>query len=204
MAHPELVLCFENDDVRRILPHDGFTAGVEASVALLGCRPWFIERDYAEDCAQFRQVIPYVVLTYDGSVAVYRRARLQGDERLQDQLSIGFGGHIEIIDAGIGENGELDVLSTLRSATRRELREELQMVRPSEVHRIGAIMTDREPVSRVHLGIVERRELITRDAYPRERAIADLKWVPIPELDTASLEGWSRLVGEWMKEQANG
>lgn len=127
---------------------------------------YFIPRVDCEDSPNFLQLLPYVVLmTHDGRIVGYNRAsKGNGEARLAGNFSIGFGGHVEILDTtyalGVGITDWLD------SAIPRELDEEIYLkgtwgasqctippaVFPCEFQ--GIICSDDSPVDSVHLGLV--------------------------------------------------
>src|SRR6267142_7199164 len=108
----EVVLCFESDAVRDVVPSQGFNA-CPTFDWLEQLLPWLAPRESVEQWSAFRQLIPYVVLANSETVCVYRRSRAGGERRLHDRLSIGFGGHIGLEDVVLVD-GKIDVAATAR------------------------------------------------------------------------------------------
>ncbi|MBR2002821.1 MAG: phosphoesterase [Thermoguttaceae bacterium] len=74
----------------------------------------FTRRGDAERNPEFKQLIPYIIFVCEDSatgrpsVFAYRRGDGQGETRLRSKWSVGVGGHINDVDAGVGTsaNGE--------------------------------------------------------------------------------------------------
>src|SRR3972149_6426034 len=60
--------------------------------------PRFMVRSEAETNADFKQLIPYVIMSCDGKVLSYVRGRRAGETRLVGCRSIGIGGRINPTD----------------------------------------------------------------------------------------------------------
>lgn len=85
---------------------------------------------------QHRHLIPYTVVTHNGKIALYSRTPKGTESQLHGKYSIGFGGHIDLVDvAYFGDTGiygdveykadSIDLASTVEESMLRELREEL-------------------------------------------------------------------------------
>ena len=80
----------------------------------------------------YRQVLPYTafvlgdMMGLDTRVAVYRRGGNVGEARLSGNVSIGYGGHIDLDDI-VSKNSVLDFLETIKQSTARELGEEVKV-----------------------------------------------------------------------------
>ena len=100
---------------------------------------FFVDRyDEAEGNPDYIQVIPYVAVRYKDKILVGERS--SSEERLNDYLTIGFGGHM----------GKED--STLESCAIREMQEELGLIiKRKNLEYCGALYTDITPVSAEHL-----------------------------------------------------
>lgn len=97
------------------------------------------QRAFLEKNPAYRQVLPYKVITQrvDGErrLLAYRRLRQGGEQRLYGLTSIGFGGHADLEDVvtypGVGGSdacSTIDLESTLRGSSRRELGEEVHFI----------------------------------------------------------------------------
>ena len=110
-------------------------------------RGFFLERERAERDADFKQIIPYSVVTTTNRVFAFRRLEGQAETRLRRKSSIGIGGHIEPSDAGA---------EPVRVGCLRELGEELAIEGPLDPEPVGVLNDERNEVGAVHFGVVHR------------------------------------------------
>jgi len=154
---------------------------------------FFIPRASAEQDRTHRQIIPYALVRYGGRYFLMRRTKGGGEARLHDLYTLGVGGHINPED--VGDNPVLDGL-------RRELLEEVG-VRQYTARPVGFIVMADSPVSMVHAGIVF---VVDSEDEPRVMEVEKLegRLVPFDEIQTVyqGLEGWSRLVYDWLTKQS--
>jgi predicted NUDIX family phosphoesterase len=116
---------------------------------------FFIEREYAERTPSLKQVIPYGVVTCGERVLLVKRLKQGGESRLHDKLSIGIGGHINPVDAGCAANREEALEDLFRTATVRELEEELSIDGTFTARAVGLLNDDSNSVGAVHVGLVQ-------------------------------------------------
>lgn len=117
----------------------------------------------------YRQLLPYIVFykeTSDGlKFGLYRRTKKVGEERLGGNLSVGWGGHVELLDVGcdpdVTTGDATSVLSlggTIETALNRELHEEVEVIDHQGMLHVVAtdilIADDSNSVGRVHLGLL--------------------------------------------------
>lgn len=110
-----------------------------------------LERSIAEVDFGFRQVIPYVTIgcpAVDGGTYLLAYERLKGgnENRLHNQFSLGFGGHVKWQE---GETPASMVFRTVSEELYEELGLEIVPVRLSLLSEISADLTE---VDRVHSG----------------------------------------------------
>jgi predicted NUDIX family phosphoesterase len=114
---------------------------------------------------KWKQLIPYVVITRFGRVALYRRGKGQGEARLHSKCSIGFGGHINPCDTVGSLIGTLRLPGLPRNVPyrvglSRELSEELQSASWNTACRtLGLIYDGTTDVGRVHLGVAHHLDI---------------------------------------------
>jgi len=122
-------------------------------------------RSEMETDPSFKQIIPYVVLHYQGQVFHYTRGKRATESRLQSLRSIGVGGHISADDSNLFD-------SPYREAMFREVAEEVCLETKYTEHCVGLINDDQTPVGQVHLGVVHLFD-VERPAVRRGAELVD-------------------------------
>lgn len=151
----------------------------------------FIDRELAENSPEFKQLIPYAIMEFNGKYLCYTRGGSGGEARLHDRMSLGIGGHINPIDGS--QNAGLD---TYLAGVERELSEEIDIQTSYTQKVVALINDDSNPVGSVHLGVVHRFNLSSDQVFSKEDAIAQLQFLSLEELHTIyfdRLETWSQL-----------
>ncbi len=164
--------------------------------ACIAERGFFVERDRAEVEPEWKQVIPYLVVTSPEGVLLLKRTKGGGDARLHDKLSIGVGGHLNPVDA---EGEKLGARAGLVArGARRELHEELGLEVDRAPAVLGLINDDANPVGAVHVGLVG---VVRLDRAPTiaETDVIEGRSAPVEELqrmrrDGSNFETWSALL----------
>jgi len=159
----------------------------------------WIPRNIAEKSPEYKQVIPYCVITCANKTFSYRRNKKGNESRLHNMKSIGIGGHIE--------QSDLDNVDDLyNSAMWREIDEEIALnkglVKSNKI--IGIINDDSDDVGKVHFGIVHNLKMKTTDCMGLlENKLSDGGWEFTGYLknDIDQWENWSVFViNELMSE----
>ena len=161
----------------------------------------FMPREKAETDPSHKQLIPYVIMSYDGKFLNYVRGKRAGETRLVGNRSIGIGGHINPVDENLFNTELLDIY---RTAVEREVSEEVD-VEAKHTDRIVALLNDdSNEVGQVHLGIVHFWTLDSAKVNKREQMITQMSFASIEELreDKDSLETWSSLCLSHLDEMA--
>lgn len=151
-------------------------------------------RGDAEENPEWKQPITYAIIKRGESVFCYKRLKAGGEKRLHEQLSIGVGGHMNII-------GKMTRWEDLLMANMyKELGEELDI--HSNIHPepkiVGIINDDHNEVGTVHIGLLAILEL-PEDAEVTVRETDKLEgyWIRIRDLNKSplfeSLESWSKI-----------
>jgi predicted NUDIX family phosphoesterase len=153
---------------------------------------FFLPRSRAEQDPAFKQIIPYVVFTYDDMILRYVRGAKSGEKRLVAKASIGIGGHINDADESLFSFDK----EAYRAAVHREIQEELKFEGRYEDRVAALINDDSNDVGRVHLGVVHVVGLRNAAVRPGEKAIGDLRFLSPGELrkQRDKLETWSQIV----------
>jgi predicted NUDIX family phosphoesterase len=150
----------------------------------------------AEDHWGFKQIIPYLVLKYEGLYFNFARTKTGGETRLFDKRSMGVGGHINDTDL---QTDHPD-LTTYMTGLRRELSEEVNIhsETPPYFELTGILNDDESPLGRVHFGVVYTVHIDTDNVELLEDSAADPRFSTKEELmrDLSSYETWGKAVIE--------
>ncbi len=189
----ENVLVFPRSLFEQLGVFQGFSADVDRYLpAILDKKNnSFQPRAQAEINPDFKQIIPYVVVTDGKSVLHYVRGKKAGEQRLASKGSIGIGGHINDKDHSLFTVG----LQAFQEAVKREVCEELAVQGAFDAKPVGLINDDSTEVGRVHFGIVHLLFRTPDKVRKNEQVITQVEFVPIEELKTRreQMESWSQL-----------
>lgn len=151
----------------------------------------FMPRAKAETDPQFKQVIPYVIITDGKSILHYVRGKKGGEQRLVAKGSLGIGGHINDEDHTLFAFG----LQAFQDAVKREVCEELSILGEFNAHPVGLINDDSTEVGSVHFGVVHVLRCQPEQVKKNEQVITQMEFVRIEELKAKrdQMETWSQL-----------
>src|SRR5665213_199420 len=153
----------------------------------------FMSRALAETNPDFKQIIPYVVITDGKSVLHYVRGKKAGEQRLVAKGSVGIGGHINDEDDSLFAFGVS--LQAFQDAVKREVYEELSIEGNFNARPIGLINDDSTEVGRVHFGVVHVLFCKPERVKKNEQVITQVEFIPIEALKAKreQMETWSQL-----------
>jgi predicted NUDIX family phosphoesterase len=161
-----------------------------------------------EEDEGWKQLVAYVLLRRDDRVALFRRTG--GEGRLAGKLTVGLGGHVELRDVWPVDIGEPDLRWAIGRAAWREIQEEIRLPDrraewPSEWRQVGLVNDDRDPVGRVHLGVVwscwvDREEVIVKDPGLEFQGWANALTL-FRARDAGEMESWSALISVGLLER---
>ena len=151
----------------------------------------FMPRAKAETDPQFKQVIPYVLITDDESILHYVRGKKAGEQRLAAKGSLGIGGHINDEDHTLFAFG----MQAFQDAVKREVCEELSIQGGFNARPVGLINDDSTEVGRVHFGVIHVLRCKPEQVKKNEQVITQVEFVRIEELKAKreQMETWSQL-----------
>jgi len=151
----------------------------------------FLSRAQAETDPNFKQIIPYVVVTDGTRILHYVRGKKAGEQRLVAKGSIGIGGHINDEDHTLFAAGS----QAFQDAVKREVCEELAIQGSFDAKPVGLINDDSTEVGRVHFGIVHVLFRTPEQVKKNEQVITQIEFVPIAQLKARreQMESWSQL-----------
>jgi predicted NUDIX family phosphoesterase len=185
------IICTEASVTEKKIKQNGFIKTPENIFDI--SKIWIGPRPILETNENFKQIIPYVLLSFDGKIALYQRTKKGGENRLHNMHSIGFGGHIDAFDLAYDEDGIINLDKTIETSAQREIDEELLVSSIVSKKHLGYIYDDSNPVGRVHIGVVEQWELSSADIKSNEDEIHVVGLFSIEELKnyTGEMENWS-------------
>jgi predicted NUDIX family phosphoesterase len=205
MNQEEQVLVIERKVVERVGMFNGLMFDVERYLREIFVQgvPCFMNRKQVEKNPDYKQLIPYVIMSYDGKYLSYVRGKRAGETRLVGHRSIGIGGHINPSDDMPLFN--TNFYETYLAAVEREVAEEVS-VETSHTNHIVALLNDESnDVGSVHLGIVHYWALDAPNVNRREQMITQMAFMTSAELQGVfdTLETWSGLCVNRLEEIEN-
>jgi predicted NUDIX family phosphoesterase len=189
----ENVLVFPRSVFERLGVFQGFRTNVDHYLPIILDKKnnSFQSRAQAESNPNFKQIIPYVVVTDGKSILHYVRGKKAGEQRLVAKGSIGIGGHINDEDHTLFAFG----LQAFQDAVKREVCEELTVQDSFDAKPVGLINDDSTEVGRVHFGVVHVLFRTPDKVKKNEQVITQVEFIPIEELKARreQMESWSQL-----------
>lgn len=163
--------------------------------------PRFMPRSQAESDDRYKQIIPYVIITYDGKYLRYVRGKRAGEARLLGQMSIGIGGHINPGDDEFPLFGN-GFREAYTRAVEREVAEEVSIGAKHRDRIVALLNDDSNGVGRVHLGIIHYWALDSFEISKREQMITKMGFASRDELQEKrdAMETWSQLCVDHLDE----
>ena len=191
----EKVLVFSRSLFERLGVFQGFSADVDRYLPTI-LEPKnndFLSRAQAETNPDFKQIIPYVVITDGKNILHYIRGKKSGEQRLVAKGSIGIGGHINDEDHSLFAFAF--GMQAFQDAVKREVCEELNVQGAFNARPVGLINDDSTEVGRVHFGIVHVLFCTPEDVKKKEQIITQVEFILIEELQARreQMESWSQL-----------
>jgi predicted NUDIX family phosphoesterase len=152
---------------------------------------FFLPRPEAEINPAYKQIIPYVLIAFENSVAYYVRGKKAGEQRLVAKGSIGIGGHMNEADESLFALDE----EAYRAGVEREVNEEIKIDTAFDDRIVALLNDDTTEVGSVHLGIVHVFKLTEPKVQKREAMITGLTFLPKEELRARreTMENWSQI-----------
>jgi predicted NUDIX family phosphoesterase len=194
MALEEQVLVIERKVVERIGIFNGLMFDVDRYLREIFVQgvPCFMNRAEVEKNPDYKQLIPYVIMSYGGKYLSYVRGKRAGETRLVGNRSIGIGGHINPSDDMPLFS---DFFETYLAAVDREVAEEVTVQTTHTNHIVALLNDESNEVGSVHLGIVHFWALEAPNVDKREQMITQMAFMTSNQLQDVkdTLETWSAL-----------
>jgi len=152
----------------------------------------FLPRSLMETDPTYKQIIPYLIFSYEDTFFLMQRQAHASEQRLKSKLTLGIGGHIREEDIKSGDVVEW---------ARREFEEEVDYKGSYTVEPLGILNDDTNDVGKVHVGFV----YLLRGDSPLINVKSELKsgtLVTLEECDMQydNLETWSQIVVDYLLE----
>ncbi len=199
MAKEEQILVVERKAIERVGMFQGLTLDVQPylDVVFSGV-PQFKPRSEMETDPDFKQLIPYVIMSCNGKYLTYLRGKRAGEKRLVGNRSIGIGGHINPID----DMSLFSFRDTYLNAVKREVEEEVNLETGYTDYIVALLNDDSNEVGQVHLGVVHLWTLDSENVTKKEQMINQLTFMSIEELMEVrdEMETWSQLCLDGLNE----
>ena len=156
MPREEQVLVIERKVLEQVGMFQGLTFDVDNYLGEIFVQgvPRFMPRSQVEENPAYKQLIPYVLMSYQDKYLSYIRGRRAGEARLVGNRSIGIGGHINPVDWTLFS---AEPYKTYLEAVEREVAEEV-CVETSHTDRIVALLRDGGKRDAVVLGRLYLRQ----------------------------------------------
>ncbi|WP_150131844.1 NUDIX domain-containing protein [Sphingomonas carotinifaciens] len=161
---------------------------------------WFGPRRVLEEREDYRQIIPYIVLRIGDRIVRYTRTPAGGETRLHGRMSIGLGGHVDLVDSK-ASGDSFQLLGTVEQAAERELQEELGEVTCERRRWVGLLVDNETAVGRVHIGLIGIWDIGGLPDREAEDAVGEVELVSLSELqkNAGMLETWSAMLLPWLE-----
>lgn len=153
----------------------------------------FLPRYQMESNLNYRQIIPYVVLTKGNKYFITKR--LGGDERLVGGYSLGQGGHIDVVDRFAVEGARVLPEDIVKECIYREMAEETTLESRPDIKIIDVFVDDSTDVSKVHACILCTME-VEEEVAIKETDKLEGKWVTKAQITPevfGGFENWSKI-----------
>ena len=188
----EKVLAVPRNAIEAFLQQGFFVSTETDLMGLLTESAVFLDRPEAEKDPTHKQIIPYILVTHGGRYLTYRRTKKQGENRLHNKYSLGFGGHINDTD----RQGPEVKTNLILAAMVRELNEEIFLPSIRGLKVVGFINDDTNDVGKVHLGVAFVVEAATERFTVNEPEMIEAQWRDAAAVEEVfqNLESWSQLL----------
>ena len=118
---------------------------IESIVAIIADHQEYMMRSLAETDFSYKQIIPYMIFTFEDKYFVMQRKATASEQRLAGKLSLGIGGHMNQEDM----HGK-----TIFDWAQREFEEEVSYTGNLKIKTLGILNDDSNDVGKVHVGLV--------------------------------------------------
>ena len=142
----EKILVVKRTELFKEMPWNGLKeVSFDTYLEIIKTKQEFLWRSQMEEDPSYKQIIPYLVFSYEGKLFLMQRKSSSSETRLSSKFSLGIGGHIREEDlAG----------KTIFDWATREFNEEVDYKGKLKIKPIGLLNDDTNDVGKVHIGFV--------------------------------------------------
>jgi len=189
----ELVLVFKTELLRELGSFQGVNTAHEKYLNRIidDKLYFFMPRNDVESNFDYKQLIPYVIITFQDKILYYIRGKGSGEKRLNSLSSIGIGGHINYNDFSLFKTDR----EAYYGAVEREVFEEIDVKSGYESKIIGVLNDESNQVGKVHFGIIHLWKLNNPVVNKKEKEITKICFKTPFEIrkEVDKLESWSKI-----------
>ncbi len=165
MKHPQFILAIDTAYLNALGAKDGLNTHIQLADFFAGADGHLVirRRQELEGNENYLRILPYCLIA-KGDIDDLKNLRLSayyrpvsgGESRLHGNLSVGYGGHVDLADVSFTIKSIVDFSATVKESSDRELEEEVGLYNASSIasNHYGLITDKSNSVGRVHLGIV--------------------------------------------------
>jgi len=142
----EKILVVKRTELFKDMPWNGLKeVSFDTYLEIIKTKQEFMWRSQMEEDPSYKQIIPYLVFSYEGKLFLMQRKSSSSEARLSSKFSLGIGGHIREEDlAG----------KTIFDWATREFNEEVNYKGELKIKPLGLLNDDSNAVGQVHIGFV--------------------------------------------------
>lgn len=187
----ELILVVKRDD---LFPQGAFSGMQKVNfdhyLDLIQKKKEFMPRSHMETDPTYKQIIPYLIYSYQDRYFLMQRQAKATEQRLQSKYSLGIGGHIRQEDL---------TTDSIFDWARREFHEEIDFKGNFEIEPLGILNDDSDAVGQVHVGFV----FLLKGNSTAIKVHSELKSGVLLSLEEIKdfhdrLENWSKIVFDYL------
>jgi len=187
----ELILVVKRDD---LFPQGAFSGMHKVDFShyldVIQKKQEFMPRSHMETDPTYKQIIPYLVYSFENRYFLMQRQSKATEQRLQSKYSLGIGGHIRQEDL---------TTNSIFDWARREFHEEIDFRGEFEIEPLGILNDDSDAVGQVHVGFV----FLLKGNSAQIKVNSELKSGVLLSLVEIKdfydrLENWSKIVFDYL------
>ena len=189
----EKILVVKRTELFKDIPWNGLKeVSFDTYLEIIKTKQEFMWRSQMEEDPSYKQIIPYLVFSYEGKLFLMQRKSSSSETRLSSKFSLGIGGHIREEDL----TGK-----TIFDWATREFNEEVNYNGELKIKPLGLLNDDTNAVGQVHIGFV----FLLEGNSDQINIKSELKQGNLVSLEECkdyydSMETWSQIVFDFLSK----